>query len=81
MSGIGKKFGTVRTILSGCCVVLLVIGLLLIPFVPNEISIGIAIAAVLLYFAIRFLVPKTGDLPGPDGQRDVAKQVDGERRS
>ena len=59
MSDDGKGIQKIRSVLVACCVVAMVVGLLLIPFVPIEASIGIAIAAVPLYFVIKLLVRKS----------------------
>ena len=69
MSEDGKRVGAIRSALATGCVVLLLVGLLLIPFVPTEVSIGIAVTAVLLYFVIKLLMPKNAKVSEPDGSK------------
>ena len=50
--------GIVRQVLVSGCMILMLIGLLMIPFVATEIAIGIAIATGALFLLVKLVMPK-----------------------
>ena len=56
--GTRPQTGKARAILAGLCLLVMVGGLLSIPFVSTAIAIGIVVGAGVLYLLIAALVPK-----------------------
>jgi hypothetical protein len=62
-----KEFGGLRAVLAGLCLVVMVAGLLSIPFVSMGVAISIVACGAILYLLMAVLVPKgdrTNEKPG-----------------
>ena len=58
-----RRLGWIRSAAAVVCVGLMLVGWLLIPFTSPVVSAGIAMIGVLLYLAIRLLVPANAVAP------------------